>query len=162
MNAVRYNASHVAWPRWKRPRWRGVPVARERRWLVHNSHTIPATVSLDADALASLTPATSPAIAQLLADVRTLLASVLDRLASTDAMLVDRAEAARRLGVSARTLSGLPIPSVVIGGSRRWAVTDLVAFIDAARTAGSEPVRAMPQSLKTERVRISGNEGVAA
>jgi hypothetical protein len=101
------------------------------------STTIPASITIDATALAALAPASMPpALADTLADVRALLADCRDRLDAGSKLLLTGDEAAARLSISRRTLQDLEIPSVAIGTCRRWHVADLLHFIETSKTGG--------------------------
>ena len=91
---------------------------------------LPATITIDPQALASLAGPPIPAnIADLLSDVKNVLADVRQRIADADQIAVGGDEAARRLGVSRRTLQDITdLPSFTIGTRRLWRVADLQEF----------------------------------
>ncbi len=104
-----------------------------------NPAAIPASILIDPAALAALNPvggATDPRLADLLADVRTLLKDVRDAIDGGNRIAVDGDEAARRLSISRRHLQDLDIPSFTAGSRRLWAVADLDAFIQRQKSQG--------------------------
>jgi hypothetical protein len=83
------------------------------------SERIPATLMLDADALAGLRGA-SPEMSALLERVAVLLADVRARLANDSRVLVDQIEAGRLMGCSAKTLENHGVPCVKVGARRMY------------------------------------------
>jgi len=96
---------------------------------------LPVTLSIDAADLARLAPATSND--ELLREVSALFKRIDQRLADAQELLIDGREAARRLGISRRTLDGLDIPSVKIGAARRWNVETLREWAKAREHAAA-------------------------
>jgi hypothetical protein len=85
-------------------------------------HSLPATLTIDADVLARLVPGADTA---LLARVADALASVERALSDSAAIAVGTREAAARLGVCERTLTGSDVPYFRLGGRRLYLLETL-------------------------------------
>jgi hypothetical protein len=94
------------------------------RLRMGKSSAIPATITLDADALAAL--AGSPATPNpLLENIASLLIDVRQRLNTDARILVDGKEAGRLLGLSERTIRDAGVPCIKVGASRRYRIESL-------------------------------------
>jgi hypothetical protein len=96
---------------------------------------IPATITIDADALAALGTSQPAETTAILADVRKLLADIRTRLNADARIMVDAGGAESLTGVCERSLRNHGVPSVKVGSRRMYRVATLKQWAAERETA---------------------------
>jgi hypothetical protein len=97
--------------------------------------TLPATITIDADALAGLASGNTPDTTALLERVVGLLADVRSRLDADSSLLVDQKTAAKLLSCSTQSLKNWHIPHIPTAGRRLYRRAALIEWAKEHETS---------------------------